>query len=156
MQGGGYVTGAGALYLWKPCGKWVLNRQHLCNLIEKAAAYGLRERFALARRHPIGRAMFAVGRFARRFNLNQSSAEGYALGGMVAGSLSKLEQIGMRGAEFELARAKAGMTRGLGQGQGTPQNTSYQSIRSLSSALGISPSSHVNMSKQVGTAHRVN
>ena len=116
---------------------------------------GLRQRLALARRHPLGRAMFKVGRFAftqaGSTSINQA-LQGLPAGGIIAGALSKLEEIGMRGAEFELAALQSGMTRGLGQGTGyATQNASYHSIRSLSSTLGIPPSAAASMLRDVGT-----
>ena len=103
-------------------------------------------RFAAARRV----ASFATSA-AGSTSINQA-LQGLPLGGLIAGSLSKLEEMGMRGAEFELSALQAGMTRGLGQGTGyATQNTSYHSISTLSSTLGISPSAAAGILRDVGT-----
>lgn len=113
---------------------------------------------SMVRRHPIAAAALALGGFAFRqagsTSINQA-LQGLPMGGMIAGSLGKLEEMGMRGAQFELAALQAGVTRGLGQGTGyATANSSYQSISSLSSALGIPPSAAANILRDVGSGTR--
>lgn len=84
-------------------------------------------------------------------SINQA-LQGLPMGGLIAGSLSKLEEMGMRGAEFELSALQAGMTRGLGQGMGyATSNASYSSIKALSNRLGVSPSAAASILRDVGT-----
>jgi hypothetical protein len=107
---------------------------------------------------PLGRiatGLKAVGGFvmgqAGSTSINQA-LQGLPMGGLIAGSLSKLEEMGMKGAEFELSALQAGMTRGLGQGMGyATSNASYSSIRALSNRLGVSPSAAASILRDVGT-----
>lgn len=109
----------------------------------------------IAKRHPIAAAALAIGGFAfsqaGSTSINQA-LQGLPMGGMIAGSLTKLEELGMKGAEFELAALQSGMTRGQGQGGGyATSNASYASIKTLSTTLGISPSAAASMLRDVGS-----
>lgn len=109
----------------------------------------------LAKRHPLIAGAMAVGGFALSqagsTSMNQALQGIPIIGGMLAGSFSKLEEMGMKGASFELPALQAGMTRGQGQGTGyATNNASYASIKSLSSLLGISPSASASMLRDVG------
>lgn len=117
-----------------------------------------RQRLMTARQNPmvrgVARAALAVGRFAftqaGATSINQS-LQGLPLGGLIAGSLGKLEELGMKGAGFELSALQAGATRGQGVGTGyATANSSYVSIKALSSSLGVSPSAAASMLRDVG------
>lgn len=121
---------------------------------DQDAGMGLRAMYAMAKRSPVGYVASKVYGFASQqagsTSINQALA-GLPLGGLIAGSLGKLEELGMKGAQFELTALQAGMTRGLGQGKGyATGNKSYKSIKQLSNALGISPSASASMLKDIG------